>query len=82
MPLTQQQIDDARYDLTRNSRACPAAVNKPDMAAAVAYTATFLESKQAEWVAGLPEPFKSSSNAAQKAALFLHAAAALASRRL
>lgn len=82
MPLTAPQIEEARYDLTRNSRACPGPVTKPDMAAAVDYTATFLESKQAEWIAGLPEPFKSSSNAAQKAALFLHAAAALAGRRL
>lgn len=82
MPLTPQEIEAARYDLTRNSRACPGPCDKPAMTAAVDYTVTFLENQRAAWIAGLPEPYKSSSNAAQKAALFLHAAAALAGRRL
>lgn len=82
MPLTQQQIEECRSDLVNRSRSYPANCDKGDIRAAVSYTATFLESKQAEWIAGLPEPFKSSSTAAQKAALFMHAAVALAGRRL
>lgn len=82
MALTAQEIEDGRSDFTNNSKACPAGCDKPACSAAFAYTGAFLKSKTAEWVAGLPEPFKTQSTPAQKALLFLHAAAILASRRI
>lgn len=55
-----------------------AGVNRDDLKALSDYTKTFLESKLAEYVSGMPEPSKSNLSAAQKKVAFALVAMELA----
>ncbi len=45
-----------------------------DLEAAVQYTEDWIEANQASYVAGLPQPFKSSTDASAKILLFVYTA--------
>ncbi len=49
-------------------------LNFTDLEAAVQYTEDWIAANQANFVTGLPEPFKSSTNASAKILLFVYTA--------
>lgn len=54
----------------------PGSPDKTALLAALSYADDWCDLKQAEFVSGIPEPFKSASNAAQKRLLLIYVIAA------
>lgn len=68
--LTLAQVKQTfRNMLTSDPTFGTGALTKPDFQAAVSAADAWLTTNAASYVAALPEPFKSNSNAAQKALL-------------
>lgn len=69
MALSAAQIVQTRRDLLDRMAGASCKWTKPDIDAAAAAIDTWCTANQASFVAALPEPFKSSSTAGEKATL-------------
>jgi len=74
MPLSTDETRTTAAEFTRDvfqQRGDPASIGTQAIRAAIAYTITWVEANIADYLAGLPEPFKASSTALQKQLLFM-----------
>lgn len=74
MALTAQETRDVWRALLQRDGALASTLAKPDLQAAVTAVDAWCTTNQASFVAAIPEPFKSASNAAQKALLLSYVA--------
>ncbi len=74
MPLSTDDIRTTAAEFTQDvfqQRGDPAIIGTQAIRAAITYTVTWIEANIADYLAGLPEPFKTSSTALQKQLLFM-----------
>jgi hypothetical protein len=73
MALTNAQRDDAWLQILRQTASrLSNLLAKPDLQAAVTAVDTWATNNQASYLAALPDPFKTQSNASEKALLLAY----------